>query len=215
MRDQVFLDGKVHDPQRIDFMHRYLAELARAIKDGVPVTGYYAWSLLDNFEWADGYKQRFGLVYVDYQNQKRVPKDSFDWYKKVIAIERQDPRRQDRRAGHQGHAVARRGEAAQRRRRRLRGGRLVLGRRRPRRGRQPVDHRVGLRRRLQLRAVGEEPVDRLLALAAGQPRAEDADAQRRVGRRRLQRRPRRRPPAPRARSSGSVFGSRYGFSDEK
>jgi beta-glucosidase len=84
-RDQVFLDGKVHDPQRIDYMHRYLAELGRAIKDGVPVTGYYAWSLLDNFEWADGYKQRFGLVYVDYQNQKRVPKDSFDWYKKVIA----------------------------------------------------------------------------------------------------------------------------------
>jgi beta-glucosidase len=84
-RDQLFLDGKVHDPQRIDFMHRYLAELARAIKDGVPVTGYYAWSLLDNFEWADGYKQRFGLVYVDFENQKRVPKDSFDWFKKVIA----------------------------------------------------------------------------------------------------------------------------------
>ena len=84
-RDQMFLDGKVHDPQRIDFMHRYLLELARAIKDGVPITGYYAWSLLDNFEWADGYKQRFGLVYVDFQNQKRVPKDSFDWYKKVIA----------------------------------------------------------------------------------------------------------------------------------
>jgi beta-glucosidase len=84
-RDQVFLDGKIHDPQRIDFMHRYLTELGRAIKEGVPVTGYYAWSLLDNFEWADGYKQRFGLVYVDYQTQKRVPKDSFDWYKKVIA----------------------------------------------------------------------------------------------------------------------------------
>ena len=94
-RDQVFLDGKVHDPQRIDFMHRYLAELARAIKDGVPVTGYYAWSLLDNFEWADGYKQRFGLVYVDYQNQKRVPKDSFDWYKKVIATQRPHAGRQD------------------------------------------------------------------------------------------------------------------------
>jgi beta-glucosidase len=84
-RDQVFLDGKVHDPQRIDFMHRYLLELSRAIKEGVPVTGYYTWSLLDNFEWADGYKQRFGLVYVDFQSQKRVPKDSFDWYKKVIA----------------------------------------------------------------------------------------------------------------------------------
>jgi beta-glucosidase len=84
-RDQVFLDGKVHDPQRIDFMHRYLAELGRAIKDGIPVTGYYAWSLLDNFEWADGYKQRFGLVYVDFDNQRRVPKDSFDWFKKVIA----------------------------------------------------------------------------------------------------------------------------------
>jgi len=83
-RDQVFLDGKVHDPQRIDYMHRVLLELSRAIKDGIPVTGYYAWSLLDNFEWADGYKQRFGIVYVDYQNQKRIPKDSFEWYRKVI-----------------------------------------------------------------------------------------------------------------------------------
>ncbi len=84
-RDQVFLDGKVHDPQRIDYMHRVLLELSRAIKDGVPIGGYYAWSLLDNFEWSDGYKQRFGLVYVDYTNLKRVPKDSFDWYRKVIA----------------------------------------------------------------------------------------------------------------------------------
>jgi beta-glucosidase len=84
-RDQVFLDGKVHDPQRIDYMHRVLLELARASKEGLPITGYYAWSLLDNFEWADGYKQRFGLVYVDYQTQKRIPKDSFEWYKKVIA----------------------------------------------------------------------------------------------------------------------------------
>ena len=85
VRDQVFLDGKVHDPQRVDYMHRVLLELARAIEDGIPVTGYYAWSLLDNFEWADGYKQRFGLVYVDYQNQKRVPKDSFEFYRQVIA----------------------------------------------------------------------------------------------------------------------------------
>jgi beta-glucosidase len=84
-RDQVFLDGKVHDPQRIDYMHRVLLELSRAIKDGVPLNGYFAWSLLDNFEWADGYKQRFGLTYVDYQSLKRTPKDSFDWYAKVIA----------------------------------------------------------------------------------------------------------------------------------
>jgi len=84
-RDQIFLDGKVHDPQRIDYMNRSLLELARAIEEGLPITGYYAWSLLDNFEWADGYKQRFGLVYVDYQTLKRIPKDSFAWYREVIA----------------------------------------------------------------------------------------------------------------------------------
>ena len=85
VRDQVFLDGKVHDPQRIDYMHRALLELARACGEGIPVTGYWAWSLMDNFEWADGYKQRFGLIYVDYQNQKRIAKDSFAWYRDVIA----------------------------------------------------------------------------------------------------------------------------------
>jgi len=84
-RDQLFLDGKVHDPQRIDYMHRALLELGRALKEGLPISGYYAWSLLDNFEWADGYKQRFGLTYVDYQTQRRIPKDSFDWYRRVIA----------------------------------------------------------------------------------------------------------------------------------
>jgi beta-glucosidase len=84
-RDQVFLDGKVHDPQRIDYMHRALRELSRAIGDGIPVDGYYAWSLLDNFEWADGYKQRFGLTYIDYTSQERIAKDSFDWYRSVIA----------------------------------------------------------------------------------------------------------------------------------
>ena len=83
-RDQVFLDGKVHDPQRIDLMHRCLLELRRAMRDGTKVLGYMAWSLLDNFEWHEGYKQRFGLVYVDYQSQRRVPKDSFHWYKRVI-----------------------------------------------------------------------------------------------------------------------------------
>jgi beta-glucosidase len=84
-RDNVFLDGKVHDPQRIDYLHRVLLELSRAIADGADVRGYFAWSLLDNFEWADGYKQRFGLVYVDYPSQQRLPKDSYHWYRKVAA----------------------------------------------------------------------------------------------------------------------------------
>jgi beta-glucosidase len=83
-RDQIFLDGKVHDSQRVDYMHRTLLELRRAMATGVPVKGYMAWSLLDNFEWADGYKQRFGLIYVDYVSQRRIPKDSFHWYKQVI-----------------------------------------------------------------------------------------------------------------------------------
>ena len=73
-------------------MHRVPARAVDArSSEGVPVTGYFAWSLLDNFEWADGYKQRFGMVYVDFQTQKRVPKDSFDWYKKVIATQRPQP----------------------------------------------------------------------------------------------------------------------------
>ena len=82
--DWVALDGQVHDPQRIDFLTRYQRELKRAIADGVDVRGYFHWSIMDNFEWNEGYKQRFGLVYVDYQTQKRVPKDSFYWYKRVI-----------------------------------------------------------------------------------------------------------------------------------
>lgn len=84
-RDQVFLDGQVHDPQRVDFLQRGLAELGRAIRDGVPVRSYHHWSLLDNFEWAEGYKQRFGLVYVDFQSQRRVPKDSYRFYQQAIA----------------------------------------------------------------------------------------------------------------------------------
>jgi beta-glucosidase len=58
--------------------------LRRAVADGVPVKGYFHWSLLDNFEWAEGYKQRFGLVHVDYETQRRTPKDSYDWYREVI-----------------------------------------------------------------------------------------------------------------------------------
>jgi beta-glucosidase len=82
--DWIAVDGSVHDPQRIDFTHRYLHALQRAIAAGVDVRGYFHWSLLDNFEWADGYRQRFGLVHVDYQTQKRTPKDSAYWYASVI-----------------------------------------------------------------------------------------------------------------------------------
>ncbi|HTQ11915.1 MAG TPA: GH1 family beta-glucosidase, partial [Fimbriimonadaceae bacterium] len=65
-QDWVMLDGKVHDPQRIDYLHRHIGEFRKAAADGVPVEGYFQWSLLDNFEWAEGYRERFGLVYVDY-----------------------------------------------------------------------------------------------------------------------------------------------------
>lgn len=83
--DWAHADGKVHDPQRIDFLTRYLGQLARAIDDGVNVQGYFLWSVMDNFEWAQGYKQRFGLIYVDYPTGKRTLKDSAYWYKEVIA----------------------------------------------------------------------------------------------------------------------------------
>jgi beta-glucosidase len=84
-RDWISRDGRVHDPQRIDFTARYLTELAKAIEDKVPVLGYFHWSILDNFEWAEGFKQRFGLVHVDYTTQKRTLKDSALWYSEVIA----------------------------------------------------------------------------------------------------------------------------------
>ncbi|MBS0191680.1 MAG: GH1 family beta-glucosidase [Phycisphaerales bacterium] len=83
--DWVSMDGKVHDPQRIDFTRRYLLELREAIRAGSDIRGYFHWSILDNFEWSQGYKERFGLVHVDYATQKRTPKDSAAWYQKVIA----------------------------------------------------------------------------------------------------------------------------------
>ena len=82
--DAVSLDGKVHDPNRQDYMHRYLRAYKRAAEDGVDAIGYFAWSLMDNFEWSWGYFDRFGLVYVDYQTQERIVKDSFYWYKTVM-----------------------------------------------------------------------------------------------------------------------------------
>lgn len=82
--DAVSLDGKVHDPNRIDFLHRYLLELEKATDEGVPVEGYFLWSFMDNFEWISGYAERFGLVYVDFETQERIPKDSAYWYKEWI-----------------------------------------------------------------------------------------------------------------------------------
>jgi len=82
--DWVSLDGAVHDPQRIDFLNRYLLCLERAIEEGVDVRGYFQWSIMDNFEWAEGYKHRFGLIHVDYQTQQRTLKDSANWYREVI-----------------------------------------------------------------------------------------------------------------------------------
>lgn len=82
--DFISTDGKVHDPARIDFLTRYLRSLNRAITDGTEVLGYFQWSLLDNFEWAEGYRQRFGLVFVDFETQRRLLKDSARWYAEVI-----------------------------------------------------------------------------------------------------------------------------------
>lgn len=77
--------NKVPDARRAEFYKWHLAELARAIKDGADVRGYHAWSLLDNFEWAEGFSQRFGLTYVDFRDQRRTVKDSGYWYGRVAA----------------------------------------------------------------------------------------------------------------------------------
>jgi len=77
--------GAVDDARRITYHQQYLSELARAIHDGADVRGYHAWSLLDNFEWAEGLSQRFGLAYVDFKTQKRTIKASGKWYAKVAA----------------------------------------------------------------------------------------------------------------------------------
>jgi len=85
LTDWVSVDGKVHDPNRIDFLTRYLRGLHTAIERGVNVLGYFQWSIMDNFEWAEGYRERFGLIHVDYATQKRTIKDSGYWYRNLIA----------------------------------------------------------------------------------------------------------------------------------
>ncbi|HEX2774042.1 MAG TPA: family 1 glycosylhydrolase, partial [Micromonosporaceae bacterium] len=73
------------DPQRVAFLDGHLRAVHRAIGDGTPVRGYFAWSLLDNFEWAEGCTKRFGLVHVDFDTQVRTPKTSYGWYRELIA----------------------------------------------------------------------------------------------------------------------------------
>ena len=78
-------DGAVHDPQRIRYLKAHVGAVRVAIEEGVDVRGYFVWSLMDNFEWDSGYSKRFGLVWVDYPTGERVPKDSYEWYRQVIA----------------------------------------------------------------------------------------------------------------------------------
>ena len=82
--DRPDASGAVNDPERIAFLHAYIAAMNEAVAAGADVCGYFVWSLLDNFEWDAGYTVRFGLVYVDYPTQKRIPKASFDWYRAQI-----------------------------------------------------------------------------------------------------------------------------------
>lgn len=79
---------RVHDPARIDFLAAHLHALHAAIDAGVDIRGYLTWSLIDNFEWAEGYSQRFGLVRVDFETQRRIPKDSYYWLRDTLAAQR-------------------------------------------------------------------------------------------------------------------------------
>lgn len=78
--------GKVHDIRRVDYLRAHIRAVGRAIQAGVPAAGYFVWSLMDNFEWAYGYSQRFGLVYIDYPTQTRIPKDSAYFYSEVVRL---------------------------------------------------------------------------------------------------------------------------------
>ena len=82
--DVVSLDGKVHDPARIDFLNRYLLALRHAADDGVDIRGYFYWCVTDNFEWSKGFTERFGMAYCDFETQERILKDSAYWYRDTI-----------------------------------------------------------------------------------------------------------------------------------
>lgn len=83
--DKLAADGKVYDLDRVSFLRNYLVQLQRATSEGVPVRGYFLWSLMDNFEWIFGYEKRFGVYHVDFQTQARVPKLSAEFYRDVVA----------------------------------------------------------------------------------------------------------------------------------
>ncbi len=82
--DWIYRDGHVHDPQRIDYIQKNLIQLKKALDDGIDIRGYFYWSMMDNFEWTEGYNTRFGLIHVDYETQKRTIKDSGYWYHDLI-----------------------------------------------------------------------------------------------------------------------------------
>lgn len=81
--DVIAADGEIYDTDRIEFLRTYLTQLQQATADGVPVKGYFHWSLMDNFEWMAGYGNRFGLVYVDFKTQERTPKMSANWFRQA------------------------------------------------------------------------------------------------------------------------------------
>ena len=84
--DRLSADGtRVHDAERIQYLRAHFRVLAKAIEDGIPLQGYYLWSLIDNFEWAFGYTRRFGIIFCDYTDLRRIPKDSYYFYREVIA----------------------------------------------------------------------------------------------------------------------------------
>lgn len=82
--DVVDEDGRVRDARRVAYLEGHIAAVEQAAADGVPVEGYFAWSLMDNWEWAAGYQPRFGIVHVDYATQRRTVKDSGFWYRDLI-----------------------------------------------------------------------------------------------------------------------------------
>jgi len=84
--DEIAADGGVHDPERLAYLQAHMGACRQAIAAGVPLHGFFAWSLMDNFEWAWGYTKRFGLVYVDFDTQERIIKDSGRWFSAMARL---------------------------------------------------------------------------------------------------------------------------------